>query len=469
MQPGPEDLERARLLLRRLIHARSIHFAVARDGRDDRPYPRERERSRAHPRTREAAGARARAAKQREDAAARCTTSSRTSATARSAARSRARRAPGSCRRRRGPPRACSRRSTPRAAAARASTRGVANKLSPLARRPVGCPRAYRRLRARPQSRGVRAARSRPAPTSTSPRTSTSPDTSDGDKLIAHELAHVVQQRGAPTSGPLTVSNPGDAMENEADAVADKIAKLVTEISLRLHRPPRDGGGRAGRRRRTPIPAIRSAGSTSPTRSRCGSRRATRRSDADERLAGGRRARSGWTCSRPRCSPSAPRPSSTRATAACTRTCRTTSRASCRAPRLVGQLLEGEGLTPADVMVRLRRATGACGALGALKLLGDAQTPLAERPIKVADRLAAVLLGGRMDESAQPTRLRLVELPVARTRAPRGRGDDGGAARAREPPADRARRARRGHADRHRATGARWSPCTCATSRTSAT
>jgi hypothetical protein len=49
------------------------------------------------------------------------------------------------------------------------------------------------------------------------------PNTSDGDKLIAHELAHVVQQRGAPTSGPLTVSNPGDAMETEADAVADKI------------------------------------------------------------------------------------------------------------------------------------------------------------------------------------------------------------------------------------------------------
>jgi hypothetical protein len=33
-----------------------------------------------------------------------------------------------------------------------------------------------------------------------------------------------VQQRGAPTSGPLTVSNPGDSMEREADDVADKIA-----------------------------------------------------------------------------------------------------------------------------------------------------------------------------------------------------------------------------------------------------
>ena len=50
------------------------------------------------------------------------------------------------------------------------------------------------------------------------------PGSADGDRLIAHELAHVVQQRGAPTSGPLTVSNPGDAMENEADAVAAQIS-----------------------------------------------------------------------------------------------------------------------------------------------------------------------------------------------------------------------------------------------------
>jgi Domain of unknown function (DUF4157) len=50
------------------------------------------------------------------------------------------------------------------------------------------------------------------------------PNTTDGDKLIAHELAHVVQQRGAPSSGPLTVSEPGDSMEREADAVADRVA-----------------------------------------------------------------------------------------------------------------------------------------------------------------------------------------------------------------------------------------------------
>src|SRR4051812_28865334 len=80
-------------------------------------------------------------------------------------------------------------------------------------------------------------------------------------------------------------------------------------------------------------------------------------------------------------------------------------------PRLVGQLLEGEGLSPADVMGAFD-AHGRLRHLGALKLLGDAQTPLAERPIKVADRLAAVLLGGRMDESPAPTRLRMVNTPV---------------------------------------------------------
>ncbi len=80
-------------------------------------------------------------------------------------------------------------------------------------------------------------------------------------------------------------------------------------------------------------------------------------------------------------------------------------------PRLVGQLLEGEGLSPADVMGAFD-ADGRLRHRGALKLMGDAQTPLAERPIKVADRLAAVLLGGRMDESPAPTRLRMVNHPA---------------------------------------------------------
>ena len=47
-----------------------------------------------------------------------------------------------------------------------------------------------------------------------------SPGTSGGSELLTHELAHVVQQRGAPQTGALVVSQPGDAYELEADAAA---------------------------------------------------------------------------------------------------------------------------------------------------------------------------------------------------------------------------------------------------------
>jgi hypothetical protein len=50
------------------------------------------------------------------------------------------------------------------------------------------------------------------------------PGTAEGDQLLAHELTHVVQQRGAPTSGPLEVSEPGDALEQEAEAAARDIS-----------------------------------------------------------------------------------------------------------------------------------------------------------------------------------------------------------------------------------------------------
>ncbi len=46
------------------------------------------------------------------------------------------------------------------------------------------------------------------------------PSHADGRELLTHELAHVVQQRGAPQVGTLTVSQPGDALEREADAAA---------------------------------------------------------------------------------------------------------------------------------------------------------------------------------------------------------------------------------------------------------
>jgi hypothetical protein len=51
------------------------------------------------------------------------------------------------------------------------------------------------------------------------------PGSSSGDELLAHELSHVVQQRGAPTSGPLEVSNPGEALEVEADEAAKAVSR----------------------------------------------------------------------------------------------------------------------------------------------------------------------------------------------------------------------------------------------------
>src|SRR3954452_25264935 len=70
-------------------------------------------------------------------------------------------------------------------------------------------------------------------------------------------------------------------------------------------------------------------------------------------------------------------------------------------PRLVGHLLEGDGVSAADVMTSLDREAP-LRRVGALRLMGEAPTPLAERPIKVADRLAAYLLGTRMDELPAP-------------------------------------------------------------------
>ncbi len=46
------------------------------------------------------------------------------------------------------------------------------------------------------------------------------PGSPSGRELIAHELTHVVQQRGAPTAGEMVVSEPGDALEQEAERAA---------------------------------------------------------------------------------------------------------------------------------------------------------------------------------------------------------------------------------------------------------
>jgi hypothetical protein len=81
-------------------------------------------------------------------------------------------------------------------------------------------------------------------------------------------------------------------------------------------------------------------------------------------------------------------------------------------PRLVGHLLEQEGVTLTDVLASfsheapLRRK-------GAIRLIdGDGQIPLAERQIKVHDRLAAYLVGARMDQPRSDGRIRRALVPA---------------------------------------------------------
>jgi hypothetical protein len=75
-------------------------------------------------------------------------------------------------------------------------------------------------------------------------------------------------------------------------------------------------------------------------------------------------------------------------------------------PRLVSELLQGPGVSPADVL----RCFGANASLrrnGALRLLdGDPVVPLAERAVKLGERLAGFLLGTRLDSGASDARLR---------------------------------------------------------------
>jgi hypothetical protein len=49
------------------------------------------------------------------------------------------------------------------------------------------------------------------------------PATPAGHELLTHELVHVIQQRGAPSGGALTVSQPGDALEREAEDAARRL------------------------------------------------------------------------------------------------------------------------------------------------------------------------------------------------------------------------------------------------------
>ena len=57
------------------------------------------------------------------------------------------------------------------------------------------------------------------------------PHSGGGQELLAHELTHVVQQSGgtAGSGGPMTVTAPGDAYEQEADAVANTVTGAGAE------------------------------------------------------------------------------------------------------------------------------------------------------------------------------------------------------------------------------------------------
>jgi hypothetical protein len=61
------------------------------------------------------------------------------------------------------------------------------------------------------------------------------PASQEGQRLLAHELAHTVQQAGA-SPGPISgISQPGDASEREADSVADQVMRMAEPPSIGNH------------------------------------------------------------------------------------------------------------------------------------------------------------------------------------------------------------------------------------------
>jgi len=82
-------------------------------------------------------------------------------------------------------------------------------------------------------------------------------------------------------------------------------------------------------------------------------------------------------------------------------------------PGLVARLVAGEDIGPGDVLARfggdapLRR-------LGAIRLMDErGQTPIADRAVKVADPVAALLLGAELEETLRDGRLRRQDVPAA--------------------------------------------------------
>jgi hypothetical protein len=60
------------------------------------------------------------------------------------------------------------------------------------------------------------------------------PGSDEGQRLIAHELTHVVQQGASPPSvqGKMSVNDPNDQYEAEADHVADQVMTQPANVQL---------------------------------------------------------------------------------------------------------------------------------------------------------------------------------------------------------------------------------------------
>ena len=71
------------------------------------------------------------------------------------------------------------------------------------------------------------------------------PQSQSGQRLVAHEVAHTVQQRGVTGArqDKLEVSQPGDALERQADAFADAFVAGGAAVAVRRS-APRGRGGR---------------------------------------------------------------------------------------------------------------------------------------------------------------------------------------------------------------------------------
>ena len=80
------------------------------------------------------------------------------------------------------------------------------------------------------------------------------PESERGQELIAHEAAHTIQQDGASTStsGDLTVSDPGDRYELEADRFAERFVRAARQPDA-LQSSARPVGGQRGLSPLSPI------------------------------------------------------------------------------------------------------------------------------------------------------------------------------------------------------------------------